>query len=551
MPYNKAQSLSQNLRTLVLGPTQRDAEITASILQSESLSYHICSSVEDLCSEIEAGAGAAIVPEEAILSDHTNCLQNVLQNQPAWSDFPLLVLTPAGDRSGDARDKTLSVGHMTLIKRPVQVMELLSALKSALRDRSRQYTVRQHIEAREEFAQKYVDQAKLFEEAKIKAEEASRAKSEFLANMSHEIRTPMNAIVGLTNIMSNMTVNPERQKEFLKTLQLSAESLMELINDLLDIAKIENESVELEQVPFELRKLLDDVINISSVKAREKNILMLLDASSLLETTVIGDSLRIKQIILNLLGNAVKFTESGTVTLLAKLEPILHSNDANIVIDIIDTGVGIPEDKLDSIFSKFSQADSSVTRKYGGTGLGLSITKQLIELMKGSITVVSNFGKGSVFTVKLRLPYANAPLLDNSLKRAETASPTEKSLQILLVEDYEPNILVARSMLEDLGYVCKVARNGKEALQLLEQQQFNLVLMDIQMPVMDGYSTTRIIREKEARNHLPHINILGLTAHALAGDKEKCLSAGMDDYLSKPFNSSELQKKIEAAISAV
>lgn len=544
----QSSTLSQDLRTLILGPTVKDAQITGSILESEGISCYICSSLLDLCNQIAAGAGIAIVPEEAILSDDTGCLHNLLRSQPAWSDFPLLVLTPAGERSAEARDKTLSVGHMTLIKRPVQVLELLSAVKSGIRDRSRQYAVRQHLQAREELAEKYSEQAKLFQKAKVKAEEASRAKSEFLANMSHEIRTPMNAIVGLTHIMNNMNVSAERQKEFLKTLQVSAESLMELINDLLDIAKIENESVELEKMPFELQKLLDDVTNILSVKAREKKISLILNASSLSQKIFVGDPLRIKQVLMNLVGNAIKFTEYGTVSINVKSVAVSNTRDAILTIDIADTGVGIPADKHDSIFIKFSQADSSVTRKYGGTGLGLSITKQLVELMNGTITLKSEEEKGSVFTVMLKMPYTDSVGLLNA-NAENVLIPDSKSLQILLVEDYEPNILVAKSMLENLGYSCKVARNGREALQILEEQEFNLVLMDVQMPVMDGYSTTRIIREKQARRELPRMSILGVTAHALTGDREKCLNAGMDDYLSKPFDSTELQKKIWATVN--
>jgi PAS domain S-box-containing protein len=377
------------------------------------------------------------------------------------------------------------------------------------------------------------------------AEAANIAKTAFLANMSHEIRTPMNAIVGLTNILATQEINPNKQKEFLKTMKYSAEHLMELINDILDISKIESEHLELEQIPFDLGKAVNQVITIHKVKADEKDVDLKVEYVKLISSQLIGDPHRIKQILMNLISNAIKFTNKGFVTLKLDYKPI---NDNNILLIMIveDTGIGIKQEQLDSIFGKFTQADTSMTRKYGGTGLGLAITKNLVEAMNGSIKATSIYGQGTCFNIELPLTVKqNANVTYPSFSnQKEQKILSIKPPYVLLVEDYPANVMVATTLLSQFGCKYKVAHNGKEALEVVKMENFDIILMDVQMPVIDGFEATRLIRKLEKSTDRLRTNIIGITAHVLAGDRERCLDAGMDDYISKPFDQIELYNKI-------
>ncbi len=373
------------------------------------------------------------------------------------------------------------------------------------------------------------------------AEKANKAKSDFLANMSHEIRTPMNAIIGLANILLTTKLD-EKQKKCVSVLQVSADGLMVLINDLLDIDKIESEVIQLEETPFNMIALLERVVSVMAVRAQEKNIALNVHYDAGLYKTFIGDSARIRQILLNLVGNAVKFTDQGSVSILFE-NGGKGNGKKELAIVVKDTGIGIPEDKITQIFGKFIQADSSITRKYGGTGLGLAISKALAEQMGGSISVTSEVGIGSAFTLHLSLPVEateSSSALQENIIYLDIQANT-KNLPILLVEDYEPNILVATNLLENFGYRYDVAHNGQEALSKFSPAKYSLILLDVEMPLMDGYETTRQIRGFERAGNSSHIPIIAMTAHALKGDREKCLEAGMDDYITKPFNPHQLQ----------
>ena len=396
------------------------------------------------------------------------------------------------------------------------------------------------------------DSEEKFKSLAEKAETANKAKTDFLANMSHELRTPMNAVVGLSNILAMNKALPARESEMVKTLQVSAQSLMSLINDLLDISKIESNSVKVEQIPFALSEVINEVLSVLSVRAEEKHIVMESGGCSPLdETLFIGDPLRIRQIVMNLVSNAIKFTEHGTVGI--RLKATEGNGDImDVLLTVSDTGIGIPHDKLEAIFDKFSQADTSITRKYGGTGLGLAISKSLAEMMGGTLTVKSDYGHGAEFTLYLPLAMAGsnahpARAADKGGKKSRRA----KTLRILLVEDYKPNVLVAQSMLEDLGYEVDVAMNGKEALEKVRKNRMSYaaVLMDIQMPHMDGLEATYFLREEEKENNAVPIPVIAITAHALRGDREKCLEAGMNDYIAKPFEMNELKTVLETILA--
>ena len=387
-------------------------------------------------------------------------------------------------------------------------------------------------------------------DAKQQAQAASVAKSEFLANMSHEIRTPMNAVIGLSDIMAMTSPLTERQRTYVDTLQVSAKSLLGLINDLLDIAKIEARTVEYERVDFNLLTLAEDVQAMTSVKAAEKNISFTLDYALGEKCDFVGDPTRIRQILFNLCANAVKFTEKGGVTL--RLECCNERTGAaqQLCLIVCDTGIGIPAEKMASIFQKFTQADSSINRRYGGTGLGLAITKALVDGMGGTIAVESVPSGGSRFIVQLPLEGALAQVKGPLLMAPESAAHLGRRPRILLVEDYAPNVLVAQTLVQDFGYDCDVASSGLEALERVQANAYDVVLMDVQMPGMNGHEATRAIRAREENEHLPHLPIIGLTAHALAEDRDLCLAAGMDDYLSKPFRPGDLLEKLRKALAA-
>jgi PAS domain S-box-containing protein len=373
--------------------------------------------------------------------------------------------------------------------------------------------------------------------------ETSRKKEEFLANMSHELRTPMNAVIGLSNLLLAMKDLPEGARKFLDTLKISADNLMELINDLLDFARIEASSLELERVEFNLAEELSKAINVAAIKAREKELDLYVRYSPSLQHYYLGDPLRIRQVIGNLLSNAVKFTEKGSIEITVSEAPARQPNLTCVVIEIKDTGIGISEDKIPHIFDKFMQADSSITRRYGGSGLGLAICKAFVEEMGGTINVTSHPGIGTHFTVYLEFENTGKPCeTDSFIKMGTPSSPRSKS--VLLVEDYEPNVLVAGTMLQQMGYDYEVANNGYDALRKFSQAKYHVVLMDIQMHELDGLEATRRIRMIEAEQGLPRTPIIAMTAHVRAQDKDQCFKAGMDDFIPKPFEPSLLKQKI-------
>ncbi|MCC7234284.1 MAG: response regulator [Bryobacterales bacterium] len=384
------------------------------------------------------------------------------------------------------------------------------------------------------------------EETMQKALAASRAKSEFLANISHELRTPMNGVIGMIEILLEENPAP-RQREYLETAHGCANTLLSLLNDILDLSKIEAGRMLLEKIPVDIAAVAGDCVRSLSGQAKAKEIDLKLELAPDLPSRVVGDPLRLRQVLYNLLSNAVKFTERGSVQLKVYLRKASVPGQATIAYEVIDTGVGIPADKLAAIFEEFTQVDGSISRKYGGTGLGLAITQRLVALHGGRLTVQSELGVGSCFRVELPgvecAPHhqAGSPVHDTGA--AATSLGGIPKLRVLLAEDNLVNQKVVTAVLRKRGYLVDVAANGREALTRLEGRPYDLVLMDVQMPELDGIEAARAIRSNDRWRNLP---IVAMTAHAMTGDRERCLEAGMNDYLSKPVAPAHLIETVEA-----
>jgi PAS domain S-box-containing protein len=431
----------------------------------------------------------------------------------------------------------------------------------------RNITARKNDEKRlQEYAQELERKNEELETALVTARDATQLKSRFLANMSHEIRTPMNGVLGMTDFLLSTDLTDEQQ-EYAGSIKKSADALLALINDILDLSRIEAGKLRLDHLPFSLPATVEESSSIFALQARAKGLDFTTATSGDLPEMVVGDAGRVRQVLTNLIGNAVKFTDSGRIDVEVQL---LRSTKDGIVARffVSDTGIGIPPEHQSRLFESFTQGDGSSTRKYGGTGLGLSISKQLVELMEGQLGVESKPGQGSRFwftanfgkaplTVaapappKRPVPTAPAPppapkVPIPSLPEKSNGGP--RKLRVLLAEDNEINQRIALRLLEKLGVGADAVDNGRAAVEALAQRSYDLVLMDCQMPDMDGFEATAVIRNRErGKSHTP---ICALTANAMEGDREKCLAAGMDDYISKPVGLEKLREAVERLVPA-
>ncbi len=645
--------LQDSQRVLLLTPTPRDATITQNILHDQQIETFICSDMSQLCQEASKGVGLALVAEEHLLNRRGEPLALWLNNQPLWSDLPLIVLTLPGEKSSQLLDEWHCMSNVTLIGRPVRIQSFLSLVRSRLSDRRRQYTVRNLLNSLDEsgrqirlladampqmvFAanakggidyfnaraldflgskvssfpfrwssavhsddadrtdsrwqaaiaggkpfqiefrlreaatgnyywhlgralpvktengeivrwfgtctdiQQQKDIQKQLNEALEAASHANVVKNEFIANMSHEIRTPMTAVLGYAELLARKE-NDAEKLEFLKIINRNGNFLLEIINDILDLSKIEAGKLIISEEPVPIQDLINEVESIMQVRAADKQIDLQVTIAETIPKRMLSDAKRLRQILFNLVGNAIKFTEKGSVRL------SIYRKGANICFEVQDTGIGMTKEQIRQLFQSFQQGDASVNRRFGGTGLGLAISQRLAGLLGGEISVSSEYQKGSTFCCTLPLIEAKArrktkPENAQPLSKTNIGSPA-LSCRILIVDDRRDIRFLAGKILEHSGAEVQYAENGLEAIELVTKSFEmcslpDIVLMDMQMPFMDGYEATARLRELGFNNP-----IIALTAEVMQGEIERCIVSGCNAYLSKPIDSNELLQSV-------
>ncbi|QQR94292.1 MAG: response regulator [Bacteroidota bacterium] len=450
-----------------------------------------------------------------------------------------VVISAYGDM--DNIRKAMNSGAFDFITKPIDMTDLDTTLRKGL---SEIEIIKKGQKAQEALQQTIIEKEIAVLE-KDKAEESKRLKQQFLANMSHEIRTPMNAIIGTVNLLHKSNLD-DKQSKYIGIIKTSADNLLVIINDILDISKIESGKFTIEEIPFNLHENVNHVYESLKVKAEEKGLAFNVDYCSTLSDNYIGDPVRITQVLINLTGNAIKFTEKGSVTIrVASIADVPNG----VSISVVDTGIGIAQDKIQHIFESFTQESSDTTRKFGGTGLGLAISKQLIELMHGELVVESTQGKGSSFIMKLPLVATNE-LATETKDKVSSSVEIRKGLRILLAEDNQFNQMVAedtlRMVIPDL--TLDIVDNGVQAIEKLTSGNYDLVILDIHMPEMDGYETTQFIRT-QMPSPLNGVPIMAMTANVISEEIDKCFAVGMNAYVSKPFTHEDLFDKIKSLTS--
>ncbi|QDV85950.1 response regulator [Planctomycetes bacterium TBK1r] len=524
----------------VLAPTPQDAKYCDQVLRENGVPVEFATSIYDINSRIREGAGVILIAQEYLTGETTEHLRQAVREQPSWSDVPILVLLAQRGSSPRVIADLLSIGHVTLIERPLRIALLVSTLQAKLRDRLRQYEVRDLLHT---------------------AQLANESKSEFLANMSHEIRTPMTSILGYAELLTDL-VEDEKAVGYLATIRRNGNFLLGIINDILDLSKIEAGKFEIDSERFDPARVIEDVRSIMEVRAYEKGLKLDVDYRGRIPQFIESDAKRLKQILINLVGNAIKFTKRGRVGIVVESanrpdtnEPLTTSTEGQLRIRIKDSGIGMTPEQQTRLFKPFSQGDSIITQQFGGTGLGLAISQRLASMLGGEISVESKINGGSTFTLSIKTgDVAEAteirPTGERQLDTETTSSSTVRlNAHVLIVDDRRDIRFLSKHIINKAGGRVTEAEDGVLAIESVKQaaergETFDLILLDMQMPNMNGYETARQLRQLGYAGP-----IIALTADAMQGDMNKCLQAGCNDYLSKPIDKSMMLEKIAAFVN--
>lgn len=509
-------------KILVLASTFHDSSIACEVLNESGLSASACDDMFGLCQQLNLACGAAIISEESLRPEDLQRLQVELAEQEAWSDLPIIMLTSSN--VAHTNEMFTQSGNIYLLERPFSRLTLIRAVEVALRARRRQYEVRDLLAA--------------LKKSKDEAERANIAKTEFLANMSHEIRTPIGAILGFLDLMKNNEVENSEKLNYMGVVERNSQQLLRLIDDILDLSKVEAGKMTIENVEFGLTDMICDLNSIMTFRAAEKGIRFHLSVDTSIPDKICSDPVRLRQILSNVLGNAIKFTNRGTVELNVSFE------NSFLRFTVKDTGIGISPEQTAKLFRAFSQADMSTTRRFGGTGLGLILSKRLAASLGGDLILLqSEAGVGSIFAVTIKPDLAPSSKLiqRDAVVRVDVGPDSHRQhpalgrLKVLLVEDSLDNQMLIKTFLGQEGADVTTASDGQQGVILALNQSFDVVIMDIQMPIMDGHEATRKLR----RSHYLK-PVLALTAHAMIEEKKKCIESGFTDFLSKPIQKRQL-----------
>lgn len=517
-------------RILVYAPSNSDTALTLRVLNEVGLVGKACCSTTEVCDDLKNGAGVVLVAEEAIFPVGLDAFREALASQPPWSDIPIVALTRGGELTANSHNILTSLEHLrnvTLIDRPVRLVTLVSVLRGALNARRRQYEMRDLLEK--------------YKAATEAAEAANQAKSSFLANMSHEIRTPLNAIMGFSDLLYEAGTTPEHQIEYLSTIKRNGALLTQIINDILDLSKVEAGKLTIEAVPTSLPRLMTEVLVLMRHQVGASGVELSMTASDDVPATIETDSTRLKQILLNIVGNAVKFTAKGSIDI-----AITMSFGRKILFTIKDSGRGIAAEQQAILFKPFTQADASTTRRFGGTGLGLVLSRRLAEALGGGLELTSSeIGVGSTFTVEIA-SHGSCGSFNRAAKQAAVGLALQAAerqsllgVSLLVVEDAADNQLLMRRILTRNGAIVDLAANGQEGVLMALTNDYDVVLMDMQMPVQDGLEATAALRRSGYARP-----ILAVSASALVEERNQAMRAGCDDHITKPIDVALLLRKV-------